>query len=140
MNDEIIAVDPGRQKCGVAVVGRGGVVVKMVVETVSLGGVVSELAEQYKIRTVVVGNRTSHNAAVKIIEGVEINGGPPTIELVDEHRSTDEARGRYWIDHPPRGLARLWPVTLRVPPVPVDDYVAVILAERYFAKNNIKRQ
>jgi len=30
---------------------------------------------------------------------------------------------------------RLIPVTMRTPPVPVDDYVAVILAERFFRQN-----
>ncbi|HKM17981.1 MAG TPA: pre-16S rRNA-processing nuclease YqgF, partial [Limnochordia bacterium] len=33
--------------------------------------------------------------------------------------------------HPPRGWRRLLPVSLQTPPVPIDDYVAVILAQRY---------
>ena len=55
----------------------------------------------------------------------------PKIEVVDEYRTTDEARKLYWKIHPPRGLWRLVPTTMRVPPVPVDDLVAVILARRY---------
>ena len=56
-------------------------------------------------------------------------------EQIDEMCLADvELLFDYWREHPPRGLMRLIPVTMQVPPVPVDDYVAVILAERYFDK------
>jgi RNase H-fold protein (predicted Holliday junction resolvase) len=53
------------------------------------------------------------------------------ILLVDEKNSTLEARTRYWQIYPPKGLTRLIPPGLRVPPRPVDDIVAIILIERY---------
>lgn len=133
MDDAVIAVDPGREKCGLAVVGRTGeVFMKAVVAAGRLPAVVAELAARHRITTVVLGNRTGSQAAAAVLAGVGTAEKPLTVKAVDEHRSTDQARARYWRDNPPRGLARLVPVTLRVPPVPVDDYVAVILAERYF--------
>jgi hypothetical protein len=33
--------------------------------------------------------------------------------------------------YPPKGLTRLIPKSLRVPPRPVDDIVAILLIERY---------
>jgi hypothetical protein len=50
---------------------------------------------------------------------------------VDEHLSSVEARSRYLDDHKPRGIARLIPKGMRTPPEPIDDYAAVVLAERY---------
>lgn len=136
MDDAVIAVDPGREKCGLAVVGRTGeVFMKAVVATDRLPSVVAQLAALHRIATVVIGNRTGSRAAAMAIAGGQPADRPLTIRTVDEHRSTDQARARYWRDNPPRGLARLIPVTLQVPPVPVDDYVAVILAERFFARD-----
>lgn len=135
MTDAVIAVDPGRDKCGVAVVGRrAGVLSKSVVPAGRMAAVVAELAEKNDIGTVVLGDRTGRKDAMAALAALRPGGRELTVRLVDEHRSTDEARARYWRDHPPRGLARLVPVTLRVPPVPVDDYVAVIIAERHFSQ------
>jgi RNase H-fold protein (predicted Holliday junction resolvase) len=131
----IIAVDPGREKCGVAVVARqAGVLAKSVVPAGRMAAVVAELAERHAAGTVVLGDRTGHRDAMVALAALRPGGRALTVSLADEHRSTDEARARYWRDHPPRGLARLIPVTLRVPPAPVDDYVAVIIAERYFRR------
>jgi RNase H-fold protein (predicted Holliday junction resolvase) len=136
MDDVVIAVDPGREKCGLAVVGRTGkIFTKAVVATGRMPEVVAELAARHRIATVVLGNRTGSRAAAAALSGVGTAEKPLAVRTMDEHLSTDQARARYWRDNPPRGLARLVPVTLRVPPVPVDDYVAVILAERYFAEN-----
>ena len=133
MTDAVIAVDPGRDKCGVAVVSRlEGVWWKNVVPAGEMAAVVAELAAKHAIGTVVLGDRTGRKDAMAALAVLRPGGRALTVRLVDEHRSTDEARSRYWRDNPPRGLARLVPVTLRVPPVPVDDYVAVIIAERYF--------
>lgn len=135
MEEIVIAVDPGREKCGVAVVGRRtGLVEKSVVPAGQMAAVVAALAEKYAAAVAVLGDRTGHKGAMTALAALRPGGREISVSLVDEHRSTDEARARYWRDHPPRGLARLIPVTLRVPPVPVDDYVAVIIAERYFRR------
>lgn len=133
MTDRILSIDPGREKCGVAVVGKeDGVLWKGVVGTAGLAPLVIDLAAVHDIQTIVIGDRTSHSAAVDAITSLEARS--LTIVPVDEHHSSEEARTRYWREHPPAGFWRLVPLGLRVPPVPVDDYVAVILAERYFNK------
>ena len=66
-------------------------------------------------------------------EQLEASGVGMEVTLVDEHRSTEEARRRYFVDNPPSGWRRLMPRGLLTPPVPYDDYVAIILAERYLA-------
>jgi hypothetical protein len=53
------------------------------------------------------------------------------IDLVDEHNSTLEARNLYWEMYPARGLQRLLPPGMRLPPRPIDDLVAILLVRRY---------
>lgn len=50
--------------------------------------------------------------------------------LVPEEGSTLEARGLYFLLHPPRGLMRLVPPGLRVPPRDVDDLAAWAILRR----------
>ncbi|CQR70568.1 hypothetical protein SOV_40940 [Sporomusa ovata DSM 2662] len=129
----VIAIDPGREKCGIAVVHKEqGVIYKTIAATVDLSGVVTTLATTHNVFTAVIGDRTTSHAAQATLTGIKVNGQKITIIPVNEHHSTDEARKRYWVEHPPKGFKRLLPTTMQVPPGPVDDYVAVILAERYF--------
>ena len=129
----IIAIDPGREKCGLAVVDRQlGVREKKIIATHDLETAVKQLTESYATYTVIIGDRTHSRALQKELQAVQVQGNTLTVIPVNEHRSSDEARTRYWQDHPPKGLKKLIPVTLQAPPVPIDDYVAVILAERYY--------
>ena len=129
----IIAIDPGREKCGLAVVDRHqGVREKKIIATQDLETAVKQLTESYATYTVIIGDRTHSRALRKELQAVQVQGNTLTVIPVNEHRSSDEARTRYWQEHPPKGLKKFIPVTLQSPPVPIDDYVAVILAERYY--------
>jgi len=135
MEQMIMAVDPGREKCGIAVVHQQqGVLQHEVVPTVRLAPVVEELLVKYQLSKIVLGDGTSSREAKGKLEQLLVNGEGVAVILVDERHSTDQARKRYWREHPPTGFMRLIPVTMQVPPKPVDDYVAVILAERYLGK------
>lgn len=130
----VVAIDPGREKCGLAVVHKEqGIICKTIIATPGLAAATVNLAATYKLTTVVIGSSTTSVAARGELDAVHVNGHKLTLIPINEYRSTDEARKRYWRDNPPQGLKRLIPTTLQVPPVPVDDYAAVILAERYFA-------
>ena len=134
MDEMIIALDPGREKCGIAVVHKQkGMLIKGVIQTNELTSKIQELIIQYNIRQIVIGDGTSSREVKQSLETIKIEDGPLSISFIDERHSTDEARQRYWAENPPRGLKRLIPITMQVPPKPVDDYVAVILAERYFS-------
>lgn len=129
MNSCVLAIDPGRDKCGVAVlVPDGRVLVQRVVPTVELDAAVGTLIQSYA-PTVIMGNGTTSAAAKARVEALG-----RTVTLVDEYRTTDAAKVAYWEAHPPRGWRRLVPRGMLVPPVPVDDFVAVILAQRFLEK------
>ena len=129
MSRLVLAIDPGREKCGVAVLASdGGVLVQRVVMTAELDATVGTLIRAYE-PNVIMGNGTTSADAKKRVESL---GVPVT--LVDEYRTTDAAKCAYWKAHPPRGWRRLVPRGMLVPPVPVDDFVAVILAQRFLEK------
>lgn len=127
----VLAIDPGRMKCGVAVVQKMNagpkILHRCVADTSHLDSILSELYARFSPDTFIIGNGTTSAQVLKMVESLKL---APAI-LVDEKSTTLLARKRYFAENPPRGLRRLIPTTLQTPPAPYDDYVAVILAERY---------
>ena len=131
----IMAVDPGRDKCGLAVIdGQGRILWRQVIETGDLEKIAQERAGEFAPACVILGNGTTSKAA-----GGRLQAALPDLALkvVDEYRTTEEAKKLYWQVNPPKGWRRLLPVTMQVPPEPVDDLVAVILARRELDKGNV---
>ena len=132
MVTRVLAVDPGTAKCGLAVVSRGPVVEhRSVVTKAEIVTVVRNLVEQHKPGRILVGGGTGTEGISRLLCAANLD---VEVEIVDERFSTEMARARYFREHPPRGWRRLIPITLQTPPEPIDDYVAVLLAERYLAE------
>lgn len=124
----VVAIDPGRDKCGLAAVAADGTVLaRAIIPTPEIGPAAAALAGEHNASAIILGERTG---AREVRAAVEAAAALPVHE-VDEHMTTLLARRRYWRESPPRGLWRLVPEGLRVPPEPIDDWAAVILAERY---------
>jgi RNase H-fold protein (predicted Holliday junction resolvase) len=130
---KIVGFDPGRDKCGIAVVERKNqLLYHEVVAAEKAIFTLESLFKQFAIETIVMGDRTS---AKQWREKLQKNlSSSITIEMIDEHNSSLEARDRYWQMYPPKGLQRLIPQGMRLPPRPIDDLVAIILIERYLEK------
>ncbi len=126
----ILGIDPGTRKCGYAIVVRAGEVPLElgIVPTEDLGERVRDLAARYGLRAVALGGGT-HAAPVRAV--LETLGVP--ISIVDERETTLLARKRYFDVHPPRGWRRLVPRGMLLPPRPIDDFAAVLIAERLIA-------
>lgn len=130
----IIAVDPGREKCGIAVMQNdGNIFYQQVIATADLAETVRACYEKYEPDCLVIGDGTTSKTAQATIKKAVAK---LKLCVVDEYRTTDAAKLRYWQENPPKGWRKILPVTMQVPPVPVDDYVAVILAERYLSREN----
>ncbi|GAB6099434.1 Holliday junction resolvase RuvX [Halanaerocella petrolearia] len=127
----IIAVDPGKNKCGVAVVKEDLTVeYKEVVATNELKLRLKQLQTEYQIEELVLGDGTkSQELQQEVIDIFK------KINIVNESHSTLEARDLYWQEQPPSGWRRLIPTSLQTPQQPIDDYVAIILANRYFTSH-----
>jgi RNase H-fold protein (predicted Holliday junction resolvase) len=122
----VLAVDPGRHKCGVAVVSPAGVIARAVVPPGDLPRLLREWVRAHAVTEIVVGDRTG---ASEVVAAAGPLGLP--VRRVDEVGTTQRARARYFAEHPPRGWRRLLPLGLLTPPEPYDDYAAVLIAEAY---------
>ena len=129
----VLAVDPGRDKCGLAVVDEtDGVLARGVVPTEVVGKVAETWVKAHRPALLLVGRGTAMREVRTALDEV----GMP-LEVVPEGHTTLRARERYFEEHPPRGWRRLVPLTLQVPPIPVDDYAAVLIAEDYLAAREV---
>lgn len=126
----VAAIDPGREKCGVAVVTLTcEVVSQAVVPTHELARWLGQVPQP--VAAYVVGHRTGRSLVLDVLRDLEVP--EDAVQVVDEDRSTELGRQRYWAAKRPRGWRRLLPTSLQVPPEPYDDFVAVVLAERYLS-------
>lgn len=76
---------------------------------------------------IIVGSGTSSKPLI-----AEIREEMPSMAIlvVDERDTSLQARERYWEHNRRRGWQRLLPATLIPISVPIDDYAALVLAER----------
>lgn len=128
----VLAIDPGSSKCGVALVRReGDGILSLVWRSISPSEQLEQTLESARAiepySMVIVGAGTRSRAIVERIRQAMPSMG---ILVVDEKETTLQARERYWEHHKRRGWRRFLPSTMQVPPEPVDDFVALILAER----------
>lgn len=125
----IIAVDPGKDKCGLAVLDmRGNVLERKILPREEISNLIPLYVAKYGDSTLVVGKSSFGKEIEKELSKLELR---TNLIFVSEKCSTLEARKRYWRENKPKGFWKLIPTSLRVPPVPVDDFAAVILGERY---------
>jgi RNase H-fold protein (predicted Holliday junction resolvase) len=122
----VLGLDPGTRKCGYALVVDGAPPALGIVPLADLRERLRALVAEHPVEMAAVGKGT--NAAVVAAIAAEL-GLPVT--LVDEYATTLRARARFFRDHPPRGLRRLIPRGMLLPDRPIDDYAALLIAERF---------
>ncbi|MEA5551523.1 pre-16S rRNA-processing nuclease YqgF [Anabaena cylindrica UHCC 0172] len=126
----ILGFDPGRDKCGVAVMGLDRqLYYHQVVPAGDAIAQIETLRQKFPISLIVMGDQTTAKKWKQRLNQ-ELTDSLNII-LIDERYSTLEARDRYWQMFPPTGLTKLLPKGLRQPPRPIDDIVAILLIERY---------
>jgi len=128
----ILGIDPGSAKAGYALLDAAGTVLFSGIEPASeLPGAVARLVAEHAVGALAVGQGTQARAVCAQLAGL----GVP-IHLVDEFETSRRARELYFRDHPPRGWRRLVPVGMQLPPRPIDDYAAVLIARRFLARRS----
>lgn len=131
----LLGFDPGRDKCGIAVMSADRQVpYHQVVAASAAIATVQRLYQQYAFTQIVIGDQTSTRLWQQQLATAFVP--PVPIMPVDERYSTLEARDRYWQMYPPQGFARLLPQSLRALPRPIDDIVAILLIERYLQRQS----
>ena len=124
----VLGLDPGTRKCGYALVtGIGAAPLTLGIAPVDgLRQRLGELLAATPAAVAAIGRGTNadHVAAIARELGLPV-------ALVDERETTLLARARFFQDHPPRGWRRLVPRGMLLPDRPIDDYAALLIAERY---------
>jgi RNase H-fold protein (predicted Holliday junction resolvase) len=135
-------IDPGREKFGLAIgnreelafsaiipFGKAAIAIRRVFSSDIIGlgewkmeGVLDHMPA---IERVYLGDGTNHAEYERMLRDGKID-----YILADERMTTLEARELYWSIHPPSGIARLLPRSLRTPPRPVDDLAAWAITRR----------
>ena len=124
-----LGIDPGRSKTGLALVNGAGKIVKLhIAESQNIDNEIVEFIKNSCPVQIVLGNGTNSR---NIGESVKRVLPDVMVAVVEEAHSTEEARSLYWQENPPKGLKKLIPLGMLVPPVPLDAYAAVILVRRF---------
>jgi RNase H-fold protein (predicted Holliday junction resolvase) len=131
----VLGIDPGRDKCGMALCVLGAVLARTIVTPAEVPRAVMAWAARHRIDVIVVGSGTGSREIIAGLAGLQASGRLPPVTVEEERDSTLDARRRYFVEHPARGWRRLVPRSLQVPPEPYDDYAAVVIAERRLAKS-----
>lgn len=132
MKNEILAIDPGREKTGIAILNNSDVLEHKIINSEELVQIIKSLLEKYIIKTIIMGNGTSSKKKYDLLKREFIDRD---IVLINEYRTTDEARKLYFQENPPKGWKKLIPLGMQVPPVPVDDYAAIVIGRKYLKDN-----
>lgn len=124
-----LGIDPGRCKTGLALVEATGKISRLyIAHTENLDEELIDFCNNTQLLAVVLGDGTNSNSISKeialLLPGVQQY-------FVNEAFSTEEARKLYWQENPPKGLKKLIPLGLLVPPIPLDAYAAVVQVRRW---------
>ncbi|RAM48697.1 Holliday junction resolvase RuvX [Mastigocladus laminosus UU774] len=129
----ILGFDPGKDKCGLAVMGLDRKLhYHQVVSSDEAIANIETLRQRFPISLMVMGDQTTAKRWKQQLQqelSEQLN-----IILVDERYTSLEARDRYWQMFPPKGITKLLPLGMRTPPRPIDDIVAILLIERYLSR------
>lgn len=127
----VLGIDPGTRKVGFALVedADSPAIARGIEPVETLLTRLRPLLGEHPISAVALGSGTNVNRLAQMLEGL----GVP-VHVIDETDTTYRARALYFADHPPRGWRRLLPLGLQLPPGPIDDYAALLIARRYITR------
>ena len=136
----VCGIDPGREKVGIALVSECELLLSLLILRSDLQQTFEHIVGERwallpvmergegklgPIQRVYLGNGTGSSSLQHETDFKHV-----PVQKIDETGTTLQARTLYWRLHPPRGLWRLIPLALRVPPRPIDDLAAWAIALR----------
>lgn len=125
----ILAIDPGKEKCGLAVIDEvGNVQLLKAISLLDFTASVKDICENFQLEHILLGDGTgSKDFQQRLKEFVKVD----SIEIVDEKNTTLLARELYWQINPPRSWWRLLPQSLLIVPEVIDAYAALAIAKKW---------
>lgn len=131
MTGAVLGIDPGSAKAGYALLdGAGNVLCAGIEPIATLPEKLREIASRQPVGCLAIGRGTRSREVAEAVGAL----GLPAV-FVDEYETSRRARELYFAEHPPRGWRRLIPLGMQLPPRPIDDYSAILIA-RNFLENS----
>ena len=132
---KFLAVDPGRKKCGLAVMTSDGAVLgKQMCSADGVSAAAAELAQSHGgVERIVIGGGTGSGAVAEKLRATAAL--PSLIVTSPEQNTTLDARLIYERENPRAWPLRLIPRWLFAPPADLDAYAAVAIGLRYLMEN-----
>lgn len=123
----IIAIDPGSDKCGIAVLAMTGIIIfRRTAARSDIEQILRELHLRYEPEKYSVGDGTNSAMISKMVE--KISGVKP--DMIPERDSTLEGRSLAWDVNPPGGIFRILPRIFWPLPKDIDSWAAVVIGRR----------
>ena len=133
MDKIILSIDPGRKKCGIALVDSNLRYIEgEVVNNEELVDRVKKYKEKYHPNDIIVGSGTNSENIISLIKK---NLPGFSVIPVKEEDTTWQARKYFFQYNPPAGWLRFIPISLLLPPRPYDDFAAYVIARRFFTEH-----
>lgn len=131
MSRAVLGVDPGTRKVGFALIedADSPAVARGIEPLDTLLERLRHLLADHPIAAVALGSGTNASKLAGMLQALDV-----PVHIIDETDTTYRARELYFAEHPPRGWRRLVPIGLQLPPGPIDDYAAMLIARRYIAR------
>lgn len=130
----LLGFDPGKDKCGVAIMKSDrSLIYHQVILSSEVIKILVNLCEKHQIHTIIMGDQTTAKKWQKQLK--EQIPNHINIVMVDERYTSLKARDRYWQMNPAKGLTKLIPQGMREISSPIDDIVAILLIEKYLDQN-----
>ena len=127
-----LSIDPGKEKCGLAVIKDLKIVLeRKVVTSADFTLEVLGLISKHGLTSIIIGSGTGSREVQKTLMKLDLKCN---LVFVPEKNTSQLARQRYWEENKPKGLWKLIPTSLRTPPTAYDDLAAVILAEKFLSR------
>ncbi|MDD4693173.1 MAG: Holliday junction resolvase RuvX [Firmicutes bacterium] len=124
-----MGIDPGKDKCGLALVDdTGKVITQKIVSSRDLIAEIKGICKTDEVK-LIIGDGTTSEKFLALLKEIDL-----PIEIVTESYSTLEAKDLYFEENG-YGWQILLPKGLRSIRRPLDDYAARILVDRYLKAN-----
>ncbi len=121
----LVAIDPGRSKCGLVLVDpkAGAVLDGKVIASAAVIDLINSWQKQAPLQGIIIGNGTSSEYWQNLLSHIA------PLQVVEERGTTLRARQRYWQLWPPNNWQRWLPRGMILPPHDLDAVAALVLLE-----------
>lgn len=128
MGDLFLALDPGREKVGVAVLRQdGSIVFQGVFPLGDLERVLKKLRGQYMLSAAILGGSTGSSTVLPVLQRMGF-----TVYRVDEQGSSEEARKLYLEEHCTGGWRKIAAfLGFLLSSRSLDDWQAIVIGRRF---------